>query len=206
MAVCYAHSIEYIGPYKYTMDLSLKLKDRLQNIKIYNNLKHIAHNNNIHDFSASDTYISCKTVKKRPKVAPQVIGQPSLEKLCSFFLIEDKSPAYLKLYIQENPYRLLQLMTHYTFQDCELLYYNKHKDKLYLIKLVTDIPWSNYEYIFTKNHTNWTNSSTLKIKIESYWISLAEIQFHNTRKNLALRWCFENLLSTMKSHFDIKSN
>lgn len=54
------------------------------------------------------------------------------------------------------------------------------------------------------NKKIWNNSSTLKIKVEDKYIDLVEFQFHTkSRKNMAIRWFYENVLSVFKDNFNI---
>jgi hypothetical protein len=72
------------------------------------------------------------------------------------------------------------------------------------VKLIKPIDWSQYTYVWTRSWDNWGNSSTLKIKMGEEEISLIEIQFHTkSRTNMAVRWCYESVLSILKDNLEI---
>jgi hypothetical protein len=209
MAICHAKTISYDGKYKYSMSLAHKLIDRLlKALENITKIKHIASHGSPNDFLISENFpefLSAKTTKKTGKIAPQVIGQANPNKLCTYLCIEYSSNFDLKAYIYSNYVRLLQLMEHFTFYNKKIVYYNKYTDILQTILKKQDICWNDFKYTWTRSSLqDWKNSNTLKIKYEDKDISLCEVQFHSrSRKNVVLRWYFDNLLEIMCSKFEI---
>jgi hypothetical protein len=212
MAICLTYNTPFIGPYKYSMEEAMYIKEnllhKLPTIFPYK-LKHIASKGNKYDFGSDDgqIYLSAKTTKKDGKVCPQVIGQPTKKKFCEFFNIElDYSLEQIKQYIQTNPLSLLNEYLLNTF-DCPVLYYNKRKKMILLIKLKEKINWINYEIFFSHTLKNkvWNESSTIQITMNGRKVSIGEFQVHNNRDCIKFRWCFEKLLNLFKDNFDIIS-
>lgn len=210
MAICLAFNIEYVGNYKYSLKEAELLKDRIHSIvnELYTDMVHTGNNHGRYDFTSKDneTKLSAKSTKKGVgKVAPQVIGQCSLKKFCEIIDIDELSSSKLKQYIQENITRILVFLEHFTF-DCNTLYYNKEDNTIQHIRPNNPIEWTNtkYSYMWTKSHKDWRNSSTLKICYENQSIPILEIQFHSkSRKNMAIRWYYKNILSVFASNFTI---
>ena len=106
----------------------------------------------------------------------------------------------LKEDIQENITTILPILFKYTF-DCPILYYNENKDTIKFIKSKREIPWSEYQYLWTKKPEDWIGSSTVKIGKTP----IAEFQFHSkSRTNMAIRWCFENFLEVFTDYLDVE--
>ena len=210
MAICKTYNIEFKGKYNYTYDLYEKLQSRLYKLHdLFPQCIHTADKGARYDFTAVanlEQHLSAKTVKKGgAKVAPQVIGQANPDKFCNIIGIPYISNFELKEYIQANIASILQLMTEYTF-DCDNLYYHQQRNTLQYIKYKNNINWNNFEYIWSKDHKSWTNSSTCKLydMNTKKYISIAEFQFHTkNRKNMAIRWCYDNVLKFFSAHFDI---
>jgi hypothetical protein len=208
MAVCLAFNTPYIGKYKYDLELPKQLEPRLKSLSsLFPKCVHSAERGSRYDFTAVDDplqHLSAKTIKKGSgKVAPQVIGQAQPQKFCEIIGIPYTDVSGLKKYIQENITNILPYLITYTF-DCPNLYYHKERDIIMYIKLIKDINWEERDYIWTKVADKWNNSSTLKIKTPSGFISLVEFQFHtNNRTNMAIRWCYDNLIDVFKDNFSI---
>jgi hydroxymethylpyrimidine pyrophosphatase-like HAD family hydrolase len=165
------------------------MEKRLKRVILYNNPE----------------FLSAKTTKKTGKIAPQVIGQANPKNLCMYLSIEYSSNDNLKAYIYSNYVQLLQLMEYFTFYNKKIVYYNKHTDILQTILKKQDIYWNDFKYTWTRSSLqDWENSNTLKIKYKDKDISLCEVQFHSrSRKNVVLRWYFDNLLEIMCSNLEI---
>jgi hypothetical protein len=113
----------------------------------------------------------------------------------------------LKKYIQENIAAILPALFSHTF-DCPMLYYNVEKNSIRLLQLIegSTIDWSAFSYTWTCDWSIWNNSSCVKITVEEKTVSLMEFQFHTkSRTNMAVRWCFEELLSVFGTHFTIEN-
>lgn len=207
MALCLALETPHIGPYKYSMEEAEKIKPRLLSLKEnFGKCIHTAEKGSRYDFTLLDTgtHLSLKTCKKGVgKVAPQVIGQATPEKFChTIGGIVYTNNSELKQYIQTEIVKILPILVGYTF-DCPNLYYNKEQDTIRLIKLENPITWDQYTYKWTCDWKDWNNSSTLKIVLENCDLALLEIQFHTKRKNMAVRWCYENFLTVFNTNLHI---
>lgn len=208
MAICLAYEIPYDGNYKYSMELPEKLKTRLLKlIDVFPVCKHTANKGARYDFtSLSDEtkHLSAKSTKKGVgKVAPQVIGQSQPRKFCEIIGIEYTNISDLKQYIQTNIVKIIPILVHYTF-DCPNIYYHHEKNSIRYITLVIPIEWDKYEYKWTCEWSEWSNSSTLKIIVEEKEYALLEFQFHTkNRTNMAIRWCYENFLTIFKENLSI---
>ena len=209
MAICFAYNVPYVGPYKYGMELSNKLKDRLSKLKdLFPTPVHTATKGARYDFTAmkddKEVYLSAKSTKtKGGKVAPQVVGQAQPKYFCEVLSIPYEDVPSLKKFLQENIQTILPKLVQYTF-DCSTLYYHQEKDTIRYITLQKEIDWSSYQYQWTRAYNEWTNSATLKIKKDLIFVPILEIQFHTkSRTNMAVRWYYENFLSFFQDHLSI---
>ena len=206
MAVCLAYGIPFIGKYKYSMGIPEKLKLRLTKlVSLFPMCRHTAGKTARYDFTSLDgtMHLSAKTTKKGlGKVAPQIIGQSQPKNFCEVVgLAEYTDVLYLKQCIQENPIKVLTALVEHTF-DCPNVYYNQEKDTIRYIVLNTSIDWNVYGYTWTRNWSEWTNSSTLKVN----GVSLVEFQFHSkSRTNMAVRWNYENFLVLFRNNLAISN-
>jgi hypothetical protein len=199
MAICMAYGIQYVGKYKYGYEEPSRLSERLKKLPPMKNIYHSAINKSAYDFMSDDGNLSAKSTKKSGgKVAPQRIGQCSIEKFCERINISPLGKDDLKRYIQNNIVSILPIFESNTFES-SIVYYIKQKDEIRYIQQIKPIDWTNLQFSWTRDSNEWTNSSTLKVKD----ISIMEIQFHTKRKNMACRWCFENLLSLFSDHFSV---
>ena len=211
-AICLAYNIPYNGPFKYSVEeahaLVYRLKTGLIDKKLFPQCTHTAEKGSRYDYTSNDNasqHLSAKSTKDKGKVAPQVIGQPSPQKFCDLLGVKFTDVASLKKYIQENINTILPLLDTYTF-DSPIVYYNKKKNTIQFIKLTTPIMWNNYQYSWTTPYNNWTNSTTLHIStLGQKSIPLVEFQFHSTRKNMAIRWCFDAFLKFFQNNLAISS-
>lgn len=203
MAICLTYNIPYDGKYKYSMELPEKLKLRLSKLPdIFPMCKHTAKKGSRYDYTCltdETKHLSAKTTKKGVgKVAPQVVGQSQPKKFCEIIGIEYSDISNLKKYIQTDIVSIIPILVNYTF-DCPNIYYNESKNTIFYITLNNLIEWEKYDYEWTCDHTNWKNSSTLKIIFDKKSYALLEFQFHSkSRTNMAIRWCYENFLTVFK--------
>ena len=206
MAICLLYEIKYDGNFKYSMDNALFLKDKILNLKkmFPHKLIHTAKNGSRYDFTGEqfpEISLSAKTTKKDGKVCPQVIGQPSKKKFCEFFEIDILYDLeQIKEYIVNNVKKLLETYTQTTF-DCPIIYYNKHKNLLWFVKLKENINWLNSYINFSHiiKNKKWNESSCIIIGD----ITIGEFQVHNHRDCIIFRWSFEKLLDLFKNNFEI---
>lgn len=207
MAICLAYGIPYDGKYKYSMEIPEKLKPRLYKLlEIFPMCRHTAKKGARYDYTclAGEKHLSAKSTKKGVgKVAPQVIGQAQPKKFCEIINIEYTTIPALKQYIQSEIVKIMPIIVEYTF-DCSNIYYNHEKNTIRFITLNNPIEWNKYELKWSCDWSTWKNSSTLKIVFEKKEYALLEIQFHTkSRTNMAIRWCYENLLTIFKENFCI---
>lgn len=201
-AICYVYDTPYTQPFPYSDAAARALADRIASLPtLFPSCTHTASRGARYDFTSEEGgHLSAKTSKRaNGKEAPQVIGQATPEKFCSVLGIPYTDVPALKQFIQENIVDILPSLVEYTF-DCPNLYYNKAKNTIQFITLETPIDWSLYDYTWTKPHDSWNNSSTLKVN----GVSLVEFQFHSaSRKNMAVRWCYDTFLSFFADHLNI---
>ena len=208
MAICLAYGIAYDGKYKYDLDLPRALQPRLAKLpELFPKCTHSAKRGSRYDFTAVDDptkHLSAKTIKKGGgKVAPQVIGQAQPQKFCEELGIPFTTVADLKNYIQTNITTILPQLVSHTF-DCPNLYYHQEEDKIWFIQMTKDITWEKMTYEWTKVGADWNNSSTLKIKTSRGFTPLVEFQFHSaSRTNMAVRWCYDNVLDIFRDNFTV---
>lgn len=210
MGLCLAKKIPYDGPYRYPLDLPKRLQPRLEKVCAQffpQTYRHTARRGARYDYTCVEDpslHISAKSIKKTGgKVAPQVVGQASPQKFAECMGLPFTTVPDLKRQIQDNITVILPVLASHTF-DCPNLFYNASTDTLQYILLTEQIPWSNYAYQWTKPAEEWNNSSTLKLTTPSGPVAILEVQFHTrSRTNMAVRWCYETLLTQFKDHFFI---
>ena len=208
-AACIAFSTPYTKrAYKYGDEVPTALAPRIA--KLVGTVQpciHSSKRNDRYDLrSAADPTVgimNLKTTKKDGKVAPEVIGQAMPKKFCETLGIPFIDAPTLKRHWQEHLAELLPSVYEYTFSS-PILYYNQHTDSMRYIVPLTPIPWAEHTYTWTCNHDVWNNSCTFKVKTPTADVPILEVQFHSkSRKNMVVRWCFENLLTTFAAHFQI---
>ena len=208
MAICLAYGIPYDGKHKYSMEIPEKLKPRLTKlVELFPTCIHTAKKGARYDFTSltdETIHLSAKSTKKGiGKVAPQVIGQSQPKKFCEIIGIAYTNITDLKEYIQTNILTILPILVSYTF-DCANIYYNQQEDTIRFITLNKPIEWDKYKFKWTCNWNEWNNSSTLKVIVEEKELALLEFQIHTkSRTNMAIRWCYENLLTIFNQNLSI---
>ena len=139
-----------------------------------------------HNFLLSDgTTLSIRTNKTGDKVAPRVVGQCGLAVFNTFFSelagfeIEDKEQ--IKAVILENIEKMIPTFLDYLFVSDYTVWVRYDEGKYsYIIfdrNQFVDIETEREHFSFTRDGTQWTESTTLKYK----GISIAEIQIHKNR-------------------------
>ena len=208
MAICLAYGIPYDGHYKYGMATPEELKPRLLKlVELFPLCKHTARRGARYDVTSLNDqtmHLSAKSTKKGVgKVAPQIIGQASLKKFCNLVDTDYTTTPVLKQYIQDEILKIIPILVDYTF-DCPNIFYNKHKNTIRYITVQIPIEWEKYQFKWSCGWSEWKNSSTLKIIIEGKEFALLEFQIHTkTRKNMAVRWCYETFLNIFKENLCI---
>lgn len=208
-AICLVYNIEYSGNYKYSEDAAVKMKGGLTELpELFPPCIHTANRGARYDFTAKDNetkHLSAKSTKKGVgKVAPQVIGQAQPKKFCEVLNIPFTTNEALKEYIQTHIKEILPIIISYTF-DCDVIHYHEEKKIFRYITMVSPIDWEPYSFTWTCSYDQWKNSSTLKIIKKEQEIPLLEFQFHTkSRTNMAVRWCFENILNLFPENLHSK--
>jgi hypothetical protein len=208
MAICLAYGIPYDGKYKYAMEKPESLKCRLLKLtELFPKPKHTAKKGSRYDFTALEgegRHLSAKSTKKGVgKVAPQVVGQAQPKAFCETLGIPFTDVPQLKQYLQQNAESVLPALCAYTF-DCATVYYNEELNTVRYITVKTPFEWSGRTYSWTCDATAWKNSSTLKMRHGDKDLPILEIQFHTkSRTNMAVRWCFENVLTVFKDCLEV---
>lgn len=135
-------------------------------------------------------------------VCPQVIGQASKNKFCDYFSIGDIGVEEIKGYIVSNISMILSSYWSTTF-DSNIVYYNKHFNRLMLINILPEkkIIWDDYIISFSHLIKNkfWLESTTISIGD----VTIGSFQIHNNRNCIKFRWKFENVIKFLASNFQI---
>jgi hypothetical protein len=201
-AICLAYSIPYEGAYKYGLDAPTALLPRLAPLPtLFPLCRHTAARGARYDFTATDDsrHLSVKSTKGNTMVAPQCVGQAQPAKFCERMGLPAMEVPILKAYIQAHIAELLPTLLDYTIGGtCDVLYYNQKTNKMKYIRRVADIPWDTYSYSWSTTAEKWNNSAKLRIHTPASAkpLPLLEVQFHSaSRTNMAVRWCFEALLT-----------
>lgn len=196
MAICMALNTPFVGTFKYDIQEAHRISKRITGIHGYT---HTAHKHSVFDFTNErGEHISAKSTKGQGKVAPQCVGQCSVEKFCELFCFNVTD---VRRDVQQNILRVLPVLEEYTF-NCPILYYNKKNDDILFIHQLSRIDWSLFTYSFTRDYNDWKNSTTLKAN----GVPIVEFQIHSkSRKNIVSRWFFSNLLHITRRFFDIET-
>ena len=227
-AICDAYGIPYDGPFQYSQADVDKLTPRLKRLvtdNLFPPCVHTASKGARYDFTAVNggtgceggtggVHLSAKSNKKKGgKIAPQVVGQSHPQKFCQELGIEYTTPEDLKQYIQANITTVLPMLWKYTF-DSPIVYYVKDTNDIRFITASAAAPdWSSFQYVWTRTHDKWTNSSSLKVIIDDgvgsgkrKEESILEFQFHTkSRQNMAVRWTIDKVLRIFSGHFTVVS-
>jgi hypothetical protein len=203
MAVCLLYNTPYIGPFKYSMEASVRISKRLSGLLSHHPLStHTAAKGSRYDFSdAVGLHLSVKTAKKSGKVCPQVVGQPTRKVFCSKNGLHPSStPGDIKSFLQTSLPTMLATYDCHTW-DCPNLYYNEKKDLALYIVQIAPIKWADMEYEFShiRSKKVWEESTTLFLKDDKK--AIGEFQVHNHRSGVKFRWNYEYVLSRFPSHF-----
>ncbi len=204
MAICLLYETPYDGNYRYDLASAEALKSKLERLKtLFPACRHTAKGGARYDFTVLDDearHLSAKTTKRGGKVAPQHVGQAKPEAFCERLGLPQMDVAALKVYLQANlAAQILPPLEANTFA-CPTVYYNKASGRLAYVVQKAPIDWSKPTYTWTRPAATWTNSCTFKAD----GVSILEIQFHTkSRTNMAVRWCYENVLALFKDNFEI---
>ncbi len=216
-AICDAYGIPYDGPFIYSQEEADKLVPRLKRLvtdNLFPQCVHTASKGARYDFTSigcGDIHLSAKSNKKKGgKIAPQVVGQSHPQKFCQELGIEYTTPENLKQYIQANITTVLPMLWKYTF-DSPIVYYVKDTNDIRFITASGSPDWSSFQYVWTRTHDKWKNSSSLKVVIDDGCgnrkeETILEFQFHTkSRHNMAVRWTIDKVLRIFSGHYTVVS-
>lgn len=207
-AICLKYGIAYQGNYKYGEERALAIQPLLEKLpSTFPQCVHTAEKGSQYDFTSTDgqRHLSAKTCKRsKGKVAPQQFGQCSVQKLWDKMgwavCVDDSERRKL---IQDEVRSLMPLFETFTF-DCDVIYYHEKKQEVKYIKKLGPIEWNKEEFSWTKTWDKWSNSTTLKVKRGTKFISIFEFQFHSGgRSNMCNRWILENVLESFAEKFEV---
>jgi hypothetical protein len=175
--------------------------------QLHKNLNHILKTNNLKikkysgdiddrvDFVlVNGQTMSVKTNLNSDKICPQMIGQTTRKKFCSYFNIPSDSPEIIKKWILNNHQKLLSNYFEHTFCCDYLLWINEKTAECKLITRPNVVYFPNVS--FTRSLNNWNESNTLKIQLteKSKPMTLGEFQFHRNRNCIKFRFNLLNLI------------
>jgi hypothetical protein len=204
MAICLLYNTPYDGHYRYDLAPAQTLVPKLQRLKeLFPACTHTAKGGGVYDYTAvADTtqHLSAKTTKRGGKIAPQLVGQAQPAAFCERLGLPQMEVPALKTYIQENlAAKILPVLERNTF-SCPTIYYNENTGRLAYVIQKSPIDWSKPVYTWTRPAASWTNSCTFKAD----GVSILEVQFHSSsRTNMAVRWCYENVLRAFAPNFAV---
>lgn len=207
-AICMRYGIEYQGKYKYGDERATAIQPLLVELPVvFPQCVHTAEKGSQYDFTSTDgqRHLSAKTCKRgKGKVAPQQFGQCSVQKLwdkMGWCLCDDDGGR--RKQIQDEVCSLMPLFEEFTF-DCDVIYYHEKKQFVKYIRKLGPIEWDKEEFSWTKTWDKWSNSTTLKVKRGTKFISIFEFQFHSGgRSNMCNRWTMENVLEAFADKFEV---
>tara|TARA_Y100001970_G_C14249145_1_gene870480 strand:- start:3463 stop:4239 length:777 start_codon:yes stop_codon:yes gene_type:complete len=208
MAICIKKNIPFKGAFKYSLEKAEEISKKLEKWNYPYELVHTAECKGQYDFTGSEDKLiklSAKTNKKGGKISPQILGQPTKNTFCKHFELSQKmTQSEIKEYILKNVNKMLSKYYEFTF-DADILYYSEEKDEILFIKMIKEIPWQDYEIIFTRNSLDseskkfWNESSSISVNKKS----IGEFQIHNHRNCIKFRWNFHNLIKLFNECFEI---
>jgi hypothetical protein len=138
--------------------------------------------------------LSVKTNLQSDKVCPQIIGQTTRKKFCSYFNIFSDSQDVIKEWIFDNHQKILEEYFRHTFCCDYLLWVNEQTAECKLISKPKTIRFNNTT--FTRSLDKWNESNTVKIQTPTNkCISLGEFQLHRNRNCIKFRF---NLMTLIK--------
>ena len=215
MAICTAFDTPYVGPYKYSAP-NADLVARCRKLRTHwtQNCTHTAERGSPHDFTDTadpTNTLSAKTNKKvNGMVAPQVIGQPSVQKMARELELDPQISAndLKRAFMETHTNKLLELMVRHTF-GCPIAYYIQPTNSLLLITLNNVNGFTQHLQEANKQWSRplgeWGNSNRLAFDNgQGDFIPLIECQFHTkSRQNLANRWCLQKLIGLYSDWFTV---
>lgn len=205
MGICAAYNIKYNNcvPNIDNEDFAL-FKDQLLRLRSKIHItRYIGQNKNRYDFETTTGYLSVKTNKSGQYVCPQVIGQPTVKSFNNYFNAELRTNEDIKSYICQNIHALCYEYFDNTF-EVPLIYYNRQKKTMKLIRMKKQIDWDKLAFEFTLNHNEWTKSTTLKLK-DFKAIGTIQLPSQFTRRSAVIkfRWCILNVCDIFEDNFII---
>jgi hypothetical protein len=198
------NSIDY--PLKMKRDIEYTLRYMLKRLKIN---EHVGNKNEYNDFVTGDNKtVSLKTNINGYKMCSQIIGQCSLKKL-NEKLDKNFTKDTYKKYVIKNTRIIINEYLKYLFCCDHLLSVKFNDGKVYCLNNFNEDNEDN-EIVFldktvklelSKNKIkDWNESNTVKIKYDNTFLSLAEIQVHNSRNSIKCRFNFDTVLKLVRGN------
>ena len=181
-ALCIARGIPFVGPYPNDLigpaeALAVRFGCFVPHMP--GDWTHTAARGARYDYSNEEEHRSLKTNTRDWKVCPQVIGQTTKQRWCTYFGLPANTPdTEIKQFIQSNLLRVLDEAHTHTF-DTTIFHYHKPSNTARVITSRGLPNWSAKNLTFTKNGDAWKESSTLKANGKT----IGEFQIHNHRNN-----------------------
>lgn len=202
-ALCDLLGTPYKMAFKYPQERVDKLRPRFEALKQeFAGYTHTGATDNLNDFTSADgsAHLSVKTTKDGWKICPQVLGQPSRATFCpAFNLPLNASNEQIKSHIEHNVKKMMPRYIETTFH-CPILFYSEKTNICWIINLIENPDWESATYTFTRQGTEWNESSTLKIGTKT----IGEFQIHNHRNCIKFRWDLNGLLQTFPTCFTVR--
>jgi len=201
-ALCIARGIPFVGPYPNDLigpaeALAVRFGCFVPHMP--GDWTHTAARGARYDYSNEEEHRSLKTNTRDWKVCPQVIGQTTKQRWCTYFGLPANTPdTEIKQFIQSNLLRVLDEAHTHTF-DTTIFHYHKPSNTARVITSRGLPNWSAKNLTFTKNGDAWKESSTLKANGKT----ICEFQIHNHRNNVKFRWNLKNLIEAFPEAFDV---
>lgn len=174
-----------------------ELKKNLETVLEYNCLSIKKYSGNFDDkvdfILSNNKTLSVKTNLQSDKICPQIIGQTTRKKFCSYFNILSDSHDIIKKWIFDNRQKILEEYFRHTFCCDYLLWVNEQTAECKLISRPKIVPFLNTT--FTRSLDKWNESNTVKIQIQTNkYVSLGEFQLHRNRNCIKFRFNLKTLI------------
>ena len=215
--ICKYYGILYNQEFKYDIQRAEKIANKLKKSTIQ--LKGLTGTDIIHstdrharyDFTSSSgtVKIHAKTVKRyaAQMVAPEDIGQPCLSRFIKYFKLPiTYNRNQIKSWIIDNPVTFI-IEEYKNLFDAPICYFIEDKYECYWITAIKKINIDKKDISFSQTASKWDNNNTIYYR----GISIATVQFHGGRGNIATRFNFKTdmkwksgIFVAFPGYFDIK--
>tara|TARA_B110001450_G_C17634781_1_gene486723 strand:+ start:61 stop:963 length:903 start_codon:yes stop_codon:yes gene_type:complete len=216
-AICQYYDILYKQEFKYDIQRAKKIANKLKKSTIQlkgltgTDIIHSADRHAKYDFTSSSgtVKIHAKTVKRyaAQMVAPEDIGQPCVSKFIQYFKLPiTYNRNQIKSWIIDNPVTFI-IEEYKNLFDAPICYFIEDKYECYWITAIKKLNIDKKDISFSQTVSEWNNNNTIYYK----GISIATVQFHAARGNMAIRFNFKTdmkwksgIFVAFPGYFDIK--